>query len=85
MTNTVFKKTTVAVALVAAGIALGWGVSQWRIASSHPSGATPPSAEAAKADRKVLYWYDPMGANAEVRQARQVALHGHGAGSQVRR
>ena len=60
MTNTVFKKTTVAVALVAAGIALGWGVSQWRIASSHPSGATPPSAEAAKADRKVLYWYDPM-------------------------
>ena len=27
MTNTVFKKTTVAVALVAAGIALGWGVS----------------------------------------------------------
>src|SRR3989344_7399883 len=60
MTNTVFRKTVVAVALVAAGIALGWGVSQWRIASSHAPGATPASAEAAKTDRKVLYWYDPM-------------------------
>ena len=54
MTNTVFRKTAVAVALVAAGIALGWGVSQWRMASSHPSGATPPSAEAGMADRNVL-------------------------------
>ena len=60
MTNTVFKKTAVAVALVAAGIALGWGVSQWRTASNHALGASPASTEAAKADRKVLYWYDPM-------------------------
>ena len=60
MTNTVFKKTVVAVALVATGIALGWGVSQWRTASNHASGAVPASAETAKADRKVLYWYDPM-------------------------
>src|SRR3989338_6350027 len=60
MTNTVFKKTVVAVALVATGIALGWGVSQWRTASSHASGTVPTSAETAKADRKVLYWYDPM-------------------------
>ena len=60
MTNTVFKKTVVAVALVATGIALGWGVSQWRTASNHASGAVPTSAETAKADRKVLYWYDPM-------------------------
>ena len=56
MTNTVFKKTAVAVALVAAGIALGWGVSQWRTASNHALGASPASTEAAKADRKVLYW-----------------------------
>lgn len=60
MTNNVFKKTAVAVALVAAGIALGWTVSQWRTANNHALGASPASTEAAKADRKVLYWYDPM-------------------------
>ena len=49
-----------AVALVAAGSAIGWGVSQWRTANSHAVGASPASTEAAKADRKVLYWYDPM-------------------------
>ncbi|WP_313315506.1 efflux RND transporter periplasmic adaptor subunit [Pulveribacter sp.] len=60
MKNTVFKKSVVAVALVAAGIALGWGVSQWRFTSGHAPGDSAPSAEAAKTGRKVLYWYDPM-------------------------
>lgn len=60
MTNTVFKKTAVAVALVAAGVALGWGVSQSRTASGHAPGVSTASTETTKADRKVLYWYDPM-------------------------
>ncbi|WP_088279146.1 efflux RND transporter periplasmic adaptor subunit [Ideonella sp. A 288] len=52
------------IALLAAGVALGWGVAQWRGAASHaghdaaPAAAT--SAGAASAARQVLYWYDPM-------------------------
>ena len=34
--------------------------------------------------RKVLYWYDPMAPGIEVRQAGQVALHGHAARPEVR-
>ena len=55
MTNSSFKKTAVAVALLCAGIALGWGLAQWRI-----SGGTTAETGATKPDRKVLYWYDPM-------------------------
>lgn len=50
------RKLIASLALVAAGIAIGWGASQWRAGGSHGTAdAAPPAAE-----RKVLYWYDPM-------------------------
>ncbi|MFN9470047.1 efflux RND transporter periplasmic adaptor subunit [Acidovorax sp.] len=60
MTNSGFKKTAVAVALLCAGIALGWGLAQWRISGGIGTGVSTAETGAAKADRKVLYWYDPM-------------------------
>ncbi len=78
MTNSVFKKTAVAVALLAAGVALGWAVSQWRTASSHASSAVPASVRSGEGRPQGAVLVRPHGANAEVRQARQVALHGHG-------
>jgi Cu(I)/Ag(I) efflux system membrane fusion protein len=42
-------------AILATGIGLGWGLAQWHGATD----ASPPAATAT-ADRKVLYWYDPM-------------------------
>ncbi|HVL44686.1 MAG TPA: efflux RND transporter periplasmic adaptor subunit [Acidovorax sp.] len=60
MTNTVFKKAATAMAWLAAGIALGWWLSQWRTAGSHAPGPMSASTEAAATGRKVLYWYDPM-------------------------
>ena len=51
---------------------------RWRAAAAPVS--TAASAGASGADgRKVLYWYDPMKPEAALRQARQVALHGHAA------
>jgi hypothetical protein len=49
--------TTVAaaLALLAAGLAGGWGLARW---AEH--GAAPSPGAAAPAERKVLYWYDPM-------------------------
>ncbi len=58
------KRITFAFAVLAIGIALGWGVAQWRSAAQHA--ATSPAAQpsmtaaSAPAERKVLYWYDPM-------------------------
>lgn len=60
MTNSGFKKTAVAVALLCAGIALGWGLAQWRISGGTGAGVSTAETGATKPDRKVLYWYDPM-------------------------
>jgi Cu(I)/Ag(I) efflux system membrane fusion protein len=55
----IFKKTALAAALLAIGIAIGWAGAQWRLGSSHPAGPDASGA-AAPSERKVLYWYDPM-------------------------
>ncbi len=47
----------IALTMLAAGIAIGWTVASQR-AVDHAASATAPSP--AKAERKVLYWYDPM-------------------------
>ncbi|MEO8299272.1 MAG: heavy metal-binding domain-containing protein, partial [Burkholderiales bacterium] len=52
------RRLILPVALLVAGLALGWGLAQWRMASSSSLASAP--AAAASADRKVLYWYDPM-------------------------
>jgi Cu(I)/Ag(I) efflux system membrane fusion protein len=53
--------------MLAVGVAAGWGLSQWRTGAfggshaGHERAAAPPAAgPAASAERKVLYWYDPM-------------------------
>ena len=60
MTNAGFKKTAAAVALLCAGMALGWGLAQWHISGGTGAGVSSAETGAAKTDRKVLYWYDPM-------------------------
>lgn len=45
-------------AVLAVGIGAGWGLAQWRGAGQHV--AADAAAPAAAAERKVLYWYDPM-------------------------
>lgn len=45
-----------ALALLAAGLAGGWGLARW---AEHGAAAPAPGA-AAPAERQVLYWYDPM-------------------------
>jgi membrane fusion protein, copper/silver efflux system len=62
--NTNTRPVAFAVVLLTAGIAVGWGVSQWRGVGQHANDgvqaeAGKPAASAA-GDRKVLYWYDPM-------------------------
>ena len=59
------SKTVIAGAtMLALGLAGGWALSQWRGAASHADRAAAPqaaaSAVATPAERKVLYWYDPM-------------------------
>ena len=59
-----------ALGLLGLGLALGWGAAAWRsaatpvvgvVASPAAAAALPASAAStASADRKVLYWYDPM-------------------------
>ena len=55
-----------ALGLLGLGLALGWGAAVWRGAATPVASAAAPSAAAAlpavpaPADRKVLYWYDPM-------------------------
>lgn len=62
--NTNIRQLAFAVAFLAVGIALGWGVPQWYGAGPHANDgmqaeAGKPAASTAS-DRKVLYWYDPM-------------------------
>lgn len=52
------KKIIAGLTLLAAGIAIGYGASQWR--SSHSTGDTQGPGASETPDRKVLYWYDPM-------------------------
>ena len=55
------KKIAAAIALLAAGLAAGWGLATWRSPSHTASGqAATPATSAASAERQVLYWYDPM-------------------------
>ncbi len=56
-----------ALGLLGLGLALGWGAAVWRGAATPAAAAaaTPAAAAAlpatpASAERKVLYWYDPM-------------------------
>lgn len=47
--------------MLAVGLAGGWAFSQWRgSAAPHDGHATTSAASAPAAERKVLYWYDPM-------------------------
>lgn len=52
------KKTIAGLALVAVGIAIGFGASQWR--TTHSAGDSPAQGSTGATERKVLYWYDPM-------------------------
>jgi len=54
--NTIGKKTAVVLSLLVAGIAAGWGLSQWHAGRS----AAPSTVSAGQDQRKPLYWYDPM-------------------------
>ena len=56
------SKTVVAGAvLLLAGIGAGWALSQWLSAGGHAGASATAAAPAAPAaERKVLYWYDPM-------------------------
>jgi len=59
-------KTTFAGALsllavgIGIGIALGWGLSSQRSATHGASAPAAAASAASAAERKVLYWYDPM-------------------------
>ena len=60
------KQLTLTFTGLAVGIALGWGAAAWRNAAQHGAADTAAApamaaaAAAASAERKVLYWYDPM-------------------------
>ena len=59
------NKTVIAGAvMLVVGLAGGWALSQWRAPGAHPTptAAAPAAAAsvASAAERKVLYWYDPM-------------------------
>lgn len=56
--NTSSKTILTSLTLVVAGIAVGWGIAQWR--TGHLNNSSPAAGESASAERKVLYWYDPM-------------------------
>ena len=57
--NNSLKKSLAGLTLIAMGVAAGWGLAQWRTGTTHAANTTVPHAGAA-AERKVLYWYDPM-------------------------
>ena len=56
--NNSLKKSLAGLTLIAIGVAAGWGLSQWRSSTHAVDGAAPQAGAAA--ERKVLYWYDPM-------------------------
>jgi membrane fusion protein, copper/silver efflux system len=47
---------------LAVGIVAGWGIASWRSSAQHSAVGVVAQAPAASApaERKVLYWYDPM-------------------------
>ena len=53
------KKSLAGLTLIAIGVAAGWGLAQWRTGTTHAANTTVLQTGAA-AERKVLYWYDPM-------------------------
>ena len=57
--NNSLKKSLAGLTLIAIGVAAGWGLAQWRTDTTHAGNTTVPQAGAA-AERKVLYWSDPM-------------------------
>jgi len=57
--NNSLKKSLAGLTLIAKGVAAGWGLAQGRASSTHAVDSAAPHAAAA-AERKVLYWYDPM-------------------------
>lgn len=59
--NHSLKKSLAGLTLIAMGVAAGWGLAQWRASTTHTAGATASHADSGTAaERKVLYWYDPM-------------------------
>ncbi len=55
------KNIIAGVSLLAAGVAAGWGLSTWRSSeATHDNTSHEAASPAAKAERKVLYWFDPM-------------------------
>ncbi len=57
------KLSAAAALLVVLGAGLGYGIAQWRAGVSptaHSEATLADAGIAAKGDRKVLYWYDPM-------------------------
>ena len=54
--NATIRRTLFALAFLIAGLGLGWGLAPWRPVKPHGESA----AASAPAERKVLYWYDPM-------------------------
>lgn len=56
--NNSLKKSLAGLTLIAIGVVAGWGLSQWRSSTHVADGAVPQAGAAA--ERKVLYWYDPM-------------------------
>ena len=58
--NTSSRNILAGLTLVAAGIAVGWGVAQWRAGHLSGSPAANVTVASAPTERKVLYWYDPM-------------------------
>ncbi len=57
--NNSLKKSLAGLTLITIGVAAGWGLAQWRTGTTHAANTTVPHA-GATAERKVLYWYDPM-------------------------
>ncbi len=58
--NTSSRNILAGLTLVAAGIAVGWAVAQWRAGHLSGSPAANVTVASAPTERKVLYWYDPM-------------------------
>jgi Cu(I)/Ag(I) efflux system membrane fusion protein len=55
------NKTVIAAAvMLAVGLAGGFALSQWRSGAAHDVPQAQGAASAPAAERKVLYWYDPM-------------------------
>jgi Cu(I)/Ag(I) efflux system membrane fusion protein len=54
------KTLPAAALLLVVGVAVGYGISQWRLGSQADAARVPVAASAKPAERQVLYWYDPM-------------------------